>query len=71
MHCISYRSTIPGYDPSKFAGEDEEVEEVKHVVPAPQPKKERKVIGAGKESVGVVEDVPLDDPLAEKLRQQR
>lgn len=56
-------------DMSKFADEDEEEEDEKvHAVPASQPKKkeEKKYTKASGE-----QEKPLDDPQAEKLRQQR
>ncbi|CAG9463262.1 unnamed protein product [Pedinophyceae sp. YPF-701] len=62
------------YDPSKFADEDESGAEPtgrQTQAPASRPKNEaKKKIGAGKEHIGM-DDVPLDDPEAERLRQQR
>lgn len=62
----------------KFAGEDEGEEEEpkwKANVPAPQQAKEKKGLSKYDESKGVrrggADDTPLDDPVAEKLRQQR
>lgn len=58
-------------DMSKFADEDADLdkEEKKHVVPASQPKKkeEKKYTKASL----VIDDTPLDDPIAEKARRQR
>ncbi|PRW45133.1 Eukaryotic translation initiation factor 3 subunit J [Chlorella sorokiniana] len=72
---------------NKFAGEDEGEEEepkwkanvpapqqVPAKVPAPQQAKEKKGLSKYDESKGVrrtTDDTPLDDPVAEKLRQQR
>lgn len=63
---------------SKFEGEDEGEEEEpkwKANVPAPQAAKEKKGLSKYDESKGVQrrgeDDAPLDDPIAEKLRQQR
>ncbi|KAI7835831.1 hypothetical protein COHA_010276 [Chlorella ohadii] len=63
---------------NKFAGEDEGEEEEpkwKANVPAPQQAKEKKGLSKYDENKGVrrgaVDDTPLDDPIAEKLRQQR
>eukprot|EP00775_Hariotina_reticulata_P007268 gene7268-7481_t len=57
-------------DMSKFADEDqEEPEDDKgyHIKPQPKKKVEKKYAAKGE----YVDDVPLDDPEAEKLRKQR
>ncbi|EFN56118.1 hypothetical protein CHLNCDRAFT_144733 [Chlorella variabilis] len=63
---------------SKFVGEDEGEEEDpkwKANVPAPQQAKDKKGVSKYDESKGAQQrggdDTPLDDPIAEKLRQQR
>lgn len=60
-------------DQAKFQAEDAELEEEeKHVVQKSQPKKEKKTDKYKESTKGaVVDDGPLDDPVAEKLRQQR
>lgn len=56
----------------KFADEDQEEEEEKHAVEAPKPKSEKtKQKQKFREEKVEVVDETLDDPLAEKLRQQR
>ena len=63
-----------------FADEEEEEEEEGPAVPAPQPNKKAAAAAAvsakyagkgGKGAASAVEDAPLDDPAAEKARQQR
>uniref|UniRef100_A0A7R9V7L7 Eukaryotic translation initiation factor 3 30 kDa subunit n=1 Tax=Chlamydomonas euryale TaxID=1486919 RepID=A0A7R9V7L7_9CHLO len=58
-------------DPKRFDDEEEEEpeEEPKHNVVKPQPKK--KVEKSWMKAEAAEADVPLDDPLAEKMRQQR
>ncbi|KAI3426155.1 hypothetical protein D9Q98_008532 [Chlorella vulgaris] len=74
---------VPGVAPAddpvkvKFAGEDEDEEEPKWKanVPAPQQAKDKAAVSKYDETKGLqrlaVDDTPLDDPVAEKLRQQR
>lgn len=59
-------------DMSKFANETLEVEvEVPKGAPVPKPQQSKKTTKGYEVKSGEEEDVPLDDPLAEKLRQQR
>lgn len=55
-------------DASKFAGEDEEEEAAPSYSIPSQPKKK---IEKKYDRAEDVEEAPLDDPIAEKLRQQR
>ncbi|DBA93263.1 TPA: hypothetical protein ACH3X2_003553 [Trebouxia sp. C0005] len=57
---------------SKFAGEDEEEDKPEYNVPKPQQSKPgKKKTYEDKDKASRIEDEPLDDPVAEKLRQQR
>lgn len=57
---------------SKFAGEDEEEEKPQYNVPKPQQQKVgKKKTYEEKDKASRIEDEPLDDPIAEKLRRQR
>lgn len=57
---------------SKFAGEDEEEDKPQYNVPKPQQSKPgKKKTYEDKDSTTRIQDEALDDPMAEKLRQQR
>ncbi|GFR49022.1 hypothetical protein Agub_g11043 [Astrephomene gubernaculifera] len=62
---------INGPDMSQFEDEDKNfTAPVEHHVPAPQPKKKEEKKYREERGV-VIDDTPLDDPIAEKLRQQK
>lgn len=59
-------------DPTKFAGEDEEEDRPSWEGSVPKSQKKKEVIKKYDESKGArADDTPLDDPVLEKLRQQR
>lgn len=65
------KSDAPAESADEFAGEDEGDDEPSYVVPESQKSKKASKPSYENKGVESVDDTPLDDPLAEKMRKQR